>query len=319
LFPSLVPDPPVLDQQELLEALRAEQAERLEVFGYLGRRDDTHCAFLARERATDRLVVVNMRAAAGADGDLTIEATTQTTLDASVPDAGALCSGCRTQLRPWARFCHHCGTDVSGLAASSGLRHNRDALLAAVRDRAAEEGKYEILGDMTRSEGGGLVYFARERETDRLVAFRLDRQPDEGYAMQMTRVIKPPRPTARPTPRTGRISISMRTRAEEVRAARSAIEAADTTERAGRQPPVAPAAPHARSVQPPPAALPPVAPPPRAPASVAPEAPSWRPEAPSPPAVGLPPSAPWEPTRRGALVAGGVGVVLLLLLLAALL
>jgi hypothetical protein len=319
---------PVLDEQVLLDALRTEEADRFDVLGFLGRRDSAHCAFLARELESGRLIVLHLRESATDGDDTSVEATTQTTLDSSVPDAGALCSGCRTQLRPWARFCHFCGTDVSGMAASSGLRHNRETLLSEVRARADEEGKFEILGDMTRSEGGGLVYFARERGTDRLVAFRLDRQPDESYDMKMTRVIKPPSRPARSLSQSGRISITLRPRADEGRGEREPRETAKPTTRRQDAAPIASvprASAAARTIAPQQPSAPPPVPIPSPPVVAIPSSAS---PAPPPATAPLPPAAPSIPgaslgtddaSRRGLLVFGGIGAVLLLLFIAALL
>ncbi|MEP7088390.1 MAG: PEGA domain-containing protein, partial [Gemmatimonadota bacterium] len=55
--------------------------------------------------------------------------------------------------------------------------------------------EYEVLGEMERSEGGGVVYFARELKSNRLVALRLTREQEsdgsESYALGVTQVIKP--------------------------------------------------------------------------------------------------------------------------------
>ncbi len=60
-------------------------------------------------------------------------------------------------------------------------------LMRALQQAAA--GKYEILGQMSRRQGGGLVYFAREMGSKKLVALRLLRAADEAYSIGVTRVM----------------------------------------------------------------------------------------------------------------------------------
>ena len=73
------------------------------------------------------------------------------------------------------------GTFLQPLRKGS-LRHalgstaSREEMLQAVQ--GAAEGEYEVLGEMERSEGGGVVYFARELKSGRLVALRLTREQE---------------------------------------------------------------------------------------------------------------------------------------------
>jgi hypothetical protein len=44
---------------------------------------------------------------------------------------------------------------------------------------------------MPRAEGGGLVYFARDRKSNNIVALRLQKESESEYALDVTRVLKP--------------------------------------------------------------------------------------------------------------------------------
>ena len=61
--------------------------------------------------------------------------------------------------------------------------------------RAAVEesitGDYELLGEMRRKEGGGRVYFAREKSTGRIAALRLTKgQTDGEFELGETRILR---------------------------------------------------------------------------------------------------------------------------------
>jgi hypothetical protein len=91
-------------------------------------------------------------------------------------------------MRAWARFCGKCGADLSGAAAMPRDPAERAALLEQVRAAAGEV--YEVLGEMPWAGGGGIVYFALEKESRRLVRLRL--QPaTEGMALGETRSMVP--------------------------------------------------------------------------------------------------------------------------------
>jgi hypothetical protein len=94
-------------------------------------------------------------------------------LDATVPSAEGKCPTCGQSLRGWGRFCSQCGADLSGVAPGEGGASS-DRLLEAVRQSAGST--YEVLGQMDRSEGGGVVYFARERDSGKIVALRLQKE-----------------------------------------------------------------------------------------------------------------------------------------------
>ena len=47
------------------------------------------------------------------------------------------------------------------------------------------------MGVMSRAQGGGLVYFARQIGSEKLVALRLERQGEQEYSLGRTGVLKP--------------------------------------------------------------------------------------------------------------------------------
>lgn len=171
-----------------MQTLGVELSTEFVVLGFLGRGAHESFVYLARDLATRNLVaLVVTSGGVDASGTPSLDLSVRESLDASVPDVEAPCPQCQSTLRPWARYCTQCGTDVSGISASSSP-HSRATLLAAVRAEAGAE--LEVLGDMPRAEGGGLVYFARDRHTGRIVGMRLARQPDQSYDLKVTRVIK---------------------------------------------------------------------------------------------------------------------------------
>jgi hypothetical protein len=77
---------------------------------------------------------------------------------------------------------------VSGEAPASGEHASRAALREKVR--AATAGEYEFLGDIPRSEGGGLVYFARDLSDGKIVALRLQKDMNKKFEVGVTRTLK---------------------------------------------------------------------------------------------------------------------------------
>ena len=172
-------------EDELLRAVREAAAAEYEILGEMGRGERGSVVYLSRERVSGKLVALKLRPD-GAEFELSV----LRELDASVPAMGNKCPSCKVDLVGWGRFCSHCGKDLSGTRSGEA---SREELLKAVQ--GAAEGEYEVLGEMERSEGGGVVYFARELKSGRLVALRLTREQEsdgsESYALGVTQVIKP--------------------------------------------------------------------------------------------------------------------------------
>jgi TPR repeat protein len=172
-------------EDELLRAVRAAAAAEFEILGEMGRGERGSVLYLSRERTSQKLVALKLRPDGGE-----YELSVLRELDASIPAIGDTCPSCKVDLVGWGRFCSHCGKDLSD---TGPVEASRKELLAAVQRVA--EGEYEVLGEMERSEGGGVVYFARELESGRLVALRLihEQQSDgsASYELVVTQVIKP--------------------------------------------------------------------------------------------------------------------------------
>lgn len=170
---------------DLLRAVKEAAAAEYEILGEMGRGERGSVVYLSRERASQKLVALKLRPDGGE-----YELSVLRELDASVPAMGNKCPTCKADLVGWGRFCSQCGKDLSGTRSGEA---SREELLKAVQ--GAAEGEYEVLGEMQRSEGGGVVYFARELKSGRLVALRLTREQEsdgsESYALGVTQVIKP--------------------------------------------------------------------------------------------------------------------------------
>jgi TPR repeat protein len=170
---------------DLLRAVKEAAAAEYDILGEMGRGERGSVVYLAREQASQKLVALKLRPD---DGEYELSVVRE--LDASVPAMGNKCPSCKADLVGWGRFCSQCGKDLSGTRSGEA---SREELLKAVQ--GAAEGEYEVLGEMERSEGGGVVYFARELKSGRLVALRLTREQEsdgsESYALGVTQVIKP--------------------------------------------------------------------------------------------------------------------------------
>jgi TPR repeat protein len=158
---------------KFLRAVQRAVAGDFEVLGELGRGAKGKIVYLARETASRGLVALQLLPGDGGveAGELWLDVLRK--LDASVPSADGKCPRCGQALRGWGRFCSQCGSDLSGIAPGSGADTSVDRLLDAVKQAAGS--KYEVLGQMDRSEGGGVVYFAREKEGGKIVALRLQK------------------------------------------------------------------------------------------------------------------------------------------------
>jgi hypothetical protein len=300
----------MLSDRELLSAVQGASDDFI-VYGELGRQGDALAALLARERASGRLVVLMVTSATNAAGELELSIEVKTELDARIPDGGTKCPACGNTLRPWVRFCTRCGHDVTGRGAQSDAERAelRVAVIAAV------EGTHEFLGSIRRSEGGGDVFFAQERDSGRIAALRLNRSGTDGeYELGETNILrKAPERTAPERTAPERGASDPRAAARPVVSVTQLLRKLEPDDPPLMQRPVAdllaradmrPAAPsYGEGVG----------------RGVASEAPPPRPAAPpvSPPT--MPPAAPaapagMPPVNRTMLLAGGVIVVLLVVL-----
>lgn len=177
-----------MSNAHLYVAVRDAAAGTFDVLGELGAGQRGGVVYLAREIANDTLAVLKLEPDANGAGQAQYFLDVAYELDASVPDIEARCPRCRGKLRQWGRFCTQCGLDVSGEAPASGEHASRAALRDKVR--AATAGQYEFLGDMPRSEGGGLVYFARDLSDGKIVALRLQKDMHKRFEVGVTRTLR---------------------------------------------------------------------------------------------------------------------------------
>jgi TPR repeat protein len=178
--------------ERMLRAVREAAAGVYDLLGELGRNRYGSIVYLGREVATGGLTALKLDVSPNNPNEL--ELTVAPQLDESIPALGYECHYCGQRLDSWGRFCTTCGRDVSGVTSELPVLE-REQLLAAVRDAAA--GEYEILGEMQRARGGGIVYFARELATNQIIALRLQREKKDEesgeaeYSLGRTQVLKP--------------------------------------------------------------------------------------------------------------------------------
>jgi len=177
-----------MSNAHLYVAVREAAAGTFDVLGELGAVAGGGVVYLARELAGGELVVLKLEPGDDGAGGSQYFLDVANELDPSVPDVEMRCPRCRGKLRQWARFCTQCGLDVSGEAPASGEHASRAALREKVR--AATAGHYEFLGDIPRSEGGGLVYFARDLADGKIVALRLQKDLNKKFEVGVTRTLK---------------------------------------------------------------------------------------------------------------------------------
>jgi hypothetical protein len=177
-----------MSNPDLYAAVREAAAGTFDVLGELGATAGGGVVYLARALGGEALVVLKLEPGADESGAMQYFLDVAEALDASVPDVEMHCPRCKAKMRQWARFCTQCGLDVSGEAPSSGEFASRAALREKVRAATADQ--YEFLGDIPRSEGGGLVYFARDLSDGRIVALRLQKDMNKKLEVGVTRTLK---------------------------------------------------------------------------------------------------------------------------------
>jgi hypothetical protein len=170
------------------EALARALAGEYDIVARLGLGSGGAPVYLARELLTDNLVALRLPPLVSGNEaqEYGLEVVRQ--IDASLPDIETRCSSCGATLRQWSRFCSNCGRDISGISpATSG--QTREQLHRLAQEAAA--GKFDILGEMTRVEGGGLVYFGREVATGRVVGLQIEPGPEATVMMTATEFAAP--------------------------------------------------------------------------------------------------------------------------------
>lgn len=173
---------------ELLHQVREAAQGVYDILGEMGRSTHGNVVYLARELESGHLVALKLTRSGTAEYALDVVRT----LDTTVPGLESSCPQCRAVLPDWDRFCFRCGADLSATdaAASEG---DSGALLAAVKEATADT--YDILGHMARAEGGGTVFFARDKVRGKLVVLRLQREEgkegEASYSIGETQLLRP--------------------------------------------------------------------------------------------------------------------------------
>ncbi len=183
---NVVPNPSAPQADPFLRAVQDAAAADFDVLGEIGRGPDGMIIYLAREAASRRLVALRLQREGQLADEFSLEVVRH--LDNSMPAPESKCVSCGKAVKGWARFCSYCGADLSGAAAKEGDAVDRALLLEAVKEAVSAE--YEVLGEMSRNEGGGAVYFARDLATEKVVALRLERDGEE-FSLGLTTAMKP--------------------------------------------------------------------------------------------------------------------------------
>lgn len=177
-----------MTEDAVWEALARALSGEYDIVGRIGIGRTGAPVYLARELVTGNLVALRLPPlVAGSEArESGLEIVRQ--IDASLPGIVANCAHCGAKVRQWARFCTRCGRDISGLEPSTDGQ-SREQLHTLAQQLAA--GKFEILGDMSRADGGGLVFFGRQLTTGDIVALQLELGPDAVITMTTTQFAAP--------------------------------------------------------------------------------------------------------------------------------
>src|SRR5947209_919661 len=95
-------------EDDLMRAVKDAAAAEFEIFGEMGRGERGSVMYLARERASHKLVILKLRPDAGS-----YELGVVRDLDASLANVPRTCPFCSEEIVGAGRFCSHCGKDVS--------------------------------------------------------------------------------------------------------------------------------------------------------------------------------------------------------------
>lgn len=233
---NVVPARSSAQDDPFLAAVTEAAAADFTVLGEIGRGEGGVIMYLARETSSRRLVALRLQREGQLADEFSLEIVRH--LDNSMPAPDSKCVKCGKAIKGWARFCSYCGADLTGAAPKEGDAVERALMLEAVKEAVSAE--YEVLGEMSRTEGGGAVYFALDRNTKRIVALRLQREGEgDEFSVGLTTALKP---IAR--------SLGVRTAPTQALSAMPQVPAANPAPAVPRPP--APAAPPAASTAPPP-------------------------------------------------------------------
>lgn len=159
-----------MSEDAVWDALARALTGEYDIVARLGIGGNGAPVYLARELVTDRLVAIRLPPLVSGNESQEYGLEIVRQIDGSLPEIDARCAHCDAKVRRWSRFCMRCGRDISGIAPSAG--QSRDNLRDLARRAAL--GKYEMLGEMTRADGGGLVYFGRERTSGQILGLQLE-------------------------------------------------------------------------------------------------------------------------------------------------
>ena len=162
---------PELMRRKCFQAVRAATEGEYEILGELAHDDSRGIVYLARGLASGSLLMLKHQAAAQDSEEFHLSVFRK--IPPSLPGPGGVCESCGASVSGWARYCKRCGEDVTLVTEGADSAAARSEQLQAITEAAKDQ--YDVLGEMDRTDGGGIVYFARDTETDGLVTLRLQR------------------------------------------------------------------------------------------------------------------------------------------------
>jgi hypothetical protein len=168
---------------ELLEGVRQMAADDFEVFGEIGRGDNSTIIYLARDKTEFKLVALKLSPSRMDPNEFVLDVVNE--LDSTLPSFDNPCDKCGTRLHRWGRFCPKCGADLYDKAEQ---KWTAEELREAVQEFATN--RFEILGEM-QTQGGGRIYFARDIESGKVGALRLQKQSEDEFNLGFTGILKP--------------------------------------------------------------------------------------------------------------------------------